>query len=73
LIDAACLLGVDGRGEPTEVHFTEDLAVWLLAIDWASASSGSGRAAAPRLRATPTGCARRSTASRRGNCSHDGM
>ena len=38
-IDAACLLGVDGRGEPTEVHFAEDMAVWLLAIDWATASS----------------------------------
>ncbi len=38
-IDAACLLGVDGRGEPTEVHFAEDMAVWLLAIDWAAASS----------------------------------
>ena len=38
-IDAACLLGVDGRGAPTEVHFAEDMAVWLLAIDWATASS----------------------------------
>jgi hypothetical protein len=38
-IDAACLLGVDGRGEPTEVHFAEDMAVWLLAVDWATASS----------------------------------
>ncbi|HUQ89446.1 MAG TPA: terpene synthase family protein [Vicinamibacterales bacterium] len=38
-IDAACLLGVDGRGAPTEVHFAEDMAVWLLAIDWATASA----------------------------------
>ena len=42
-IDAACLLGVDGRGEPAEVHFAEDMAVWLLAIDWANASTSSDR------------------------------
>jgi hypothetical protein len=38
-IDAACLLGVDARGEPAEVHFAEDMAVWLLAIDWVTAAS----------------------------------
>lgn len=37
-IDAACLLAADGRGAPTEVHFAEDMAVWLLAVDWATAS-----------------------------------